>query len=146
MIGDWLQDHTNFPMQVRVVGEDYLYADFEGNEGDMWEFDDKIDVPNPIPITREFLEKNGCTWYERIWGYDMRGGKWSQWIASRLFPDSKTYLEWRDNNKTLAIWFDYDHNNDDVYSDIIIPVKYVHEMQQVLRLAGLTDIANNFKV
>ena len=54
MIGDWLQDHTNFPMQVRVVGEDYLYADFEDN--------------------------------------------------------------------------------------------YVHEMQQVLRLAGLTDIANNFKV
>lgn len=25
-------------------------------------------------------------------------------------------------------------------------IKYVHQLQQVLRLAGLTDVANNFKV
>ena len=32
------------------------------------------------------------------------------------------------------------------YANIVIPIKYVHQLQQVLRLAGLTDMANNFKV
>lgn len=146
MVGDWCCSGHGLPMRITNVGEDYAYATFEGNECDPWEFDDKIDAPNPIPIIREFLEKNGCTWHERIWGYDMRGGKLSERFASRLFPDSKTYLEWYESNKTLAIWFDYLPDNEGTYSDIVIPVRYVHEMQQVLRLAGLDDIANELKI
>lgn len=137
MVFDWIMNSHDFPMQVTAVGDDYLYADFEGNEGDVWEFDDKINVPNPIPITREFLEKNGCNFYERELDYD---------FATRWFPKEKIYFEWRNGSKTLFIWFDYEPNNDGVYADIVVPVKYVHEMQQVLRLAGLDDIANNFKI
>ena len=33
-----------------------------------------------------------------------------------------------------------------VYSDIVILVKYVHQLQQVLRLAGMAELANNFKI
>ena len=146
MVGDWIINRNGFPMQITNVGEDYAYATFEGNEGDPWEFDDKDDHPQPIPLTPEILEKNGCTWHERIWGYDMRGGKLSKRFASRLFPDSKTYLEWYESKKTLTIWFDYLPDNEGIYSDILIPVEYVHQMQQVLRLAGLDDIANELKI
>ena len=138
-IGDWLQDYTRFPMQVKVVGEDYLYANFEGNEADPWEYDDKINVPNPIPITREFLEKNGFEWKESAYDHDFD-------FALLWLKEKRTYIQLRNFNKTIAIWFDYIMPNDGVYADIVFPVKYVHEIQQVLRLAGLTDMANNFKV
>lgn len=139
MIGDWVQDCTKFPMQVEVVGEDYLYANFEGNEGDVWEFDDKIEPPVPIAISKEILEKNGFEWVESANGDDFV-------FAMLWLKEEKTYIEWKNSSKTLAIWLDYEADNDGVYSDIVFPVKYVHEMQQVLRLAGLEDVANNFKV
>ena len=59
MVGDWCCDLHGFPMQITTVGDDYAYATFEGNEGDPWEFDDKDDQPQPIPLTPEILEKNG---------------------------------------------------------------------------------------
>lgn len=139
MIGDWLQDNHQFPMQVTSVGDDYLYATFEGNKGDLWEYDDKINVPNPIPITREFLEKNGFEWKESAYDHDFD-------FALLWLKEKRTYIELRNFNKTIAIWFDYIMPNDGVYADIVFPVKYVHEMQQVLRFAGMTDMANNFKI
>ena len=67
MVGDWITDEHGFPMQIVYVGEDYVYATFEGNEGDPWE----DDQPQPIPITPEILEKNGW-WYdvEDMWLHD----------------------------------------------------------------------------
>ena len=59
MVWDWCCDKHGFPMQITNVGEDYAYATWDGNEGDPWEFDDKDDQPEPIPITPEILEKNG---------------------------------------------------------------------------------------
>ena len=58
-IFDWIQDHNGFQWQIICVGDDYVYATFEDNEGDPWEFDDKDDQPEPIPLTPEILEKNG---------------------------------------------------------------------------------------
>ena len=62
MIGDWLQDKNGFPMYVTAVGTDYVYVDFDGNEGDVWEyqdrdFDDK-DI-QPLRLTLAMLELNG---------------------------------------------------------------------------------------
>ena len=139
MVGDLIMNSHGFPMQITSVGDNYLYADFEGNEGDVWEYDDKINVPNPIPITREFLEKNGFEWKESAYDHDFD-------FALLWLKEKRTYIELRNFNKTIAIWFDYIMPNDGVYADIVFPVKYVHEMQQVLRLAGLDDFANNFKI
>lgn len=36
MVFDWIINSHNTPMQVISVGEDYAYADFEGNEGDLF--------------------------------------------------------------------------------------------------------------
>lgn len=136
-ISDWIKDKHDFPMQVRVVGEDYLYADFDGNEGDVWEYDDDTYLPYGIPITEEILKKNGFTWDE--WGSNYKE-------ANFLIQEKNIHIEWRMYSSYLAIWFDYDEHNDGVYADIVIPVKYLHELQQALRLAGIGDVADNFKI
>lgn len=67
-IGNWVYDgeRTQFPMYVRTVGEDYVYLDFEGNEGDLWESEPK-DLEG-IPITKELLKKIGFAYNEHgIW-------------------------------------------------------------------------------
>ena len=138
MVGDWCCDHHGFPMQITTVGDDYAYATFEGNEGDPWEFDDKDDQPEPIEITRELLRANG----------------WEEHSYYSSFHKLSNYLFMKDKNGnhldlihgTLAIWNDHEPDNDGVYSDILIPIKYVHQLQQALRLAGMTDMANNFKI
>ena len=42
-IGNWVYDGecTQFPMFIRAIGEDYVYLDFEGNEGTWFEADNK---------------------------------------------------------------------------------------------------------
>ena len=59
MIGDWIQDKHGFRFYIVGVGEDYAYADFEGNEGDLWEFDNEIEPCYGIPLdeVREQVEK-----------------------------------------------------------------------------------------
>lgn len=50
MIGDWICDEYGYRFFVTLVGHDYAYADFDGNEGDIWEFDDKISPCYGIPL------------------------------------------------------------------------------------------------
>ena len=134
-IWDWITDRHGFPMQITNVGEDYAYATFEGNEGDPWEFDDKDDQPQPIEITEDILKQNN--W--KIQGYT-------------LLPNEHYYVKDEDGNHllwsngTLSIWLAYGDTNDGVFSDVTVPCKYVHQLQQVLRLVGLTDMANNLKI
>lgn len=58
-IGNWVYDgdRTQFPMFIRGIGEDYVYLDFEGNEGDLWE--SKPEDLKGIPITKEILLYSG---------------------------------------------------------------------------------------
>ena len=118
MVGDWCCDRHGFPMQITTVGDDYAYATFEGNEGDPWEFDDKDDHPQPIPITPEILEKNGW-WYD---GDDM----WQH-------EEVGFYIE-----KLNERFRCYDIND--------IKLDSVHQLQETLRLCGLNELANNFKI
>ena len=48
---------TRYPMYVMGIGEDYVYLNFDGNEGDIWEC--KPDELQGIPLTEELLEKIG---------------------------------------------------------------------------------------
>ena len=138
MVGDWCCNKHGFPMQITNVGEDYAYATWEDNEGDPWEFDDKDDHPHPIEITRELLKANG--WEEHSYYSSFHN------LSKYLFMKDKNGNHLELKHGTLAIWNDHEPDNDGVYSDILIPIKYVHQIQQVLRLAGMTDMANNFKV
>ena len=140
MVGDWICDEHGFPMQITNVGDDYAYATFEGNEGDPWEFDDKDDQPEPIEVTKELLEANG--WRAE----SFMTFPWDSLVPIYYFvkDEGDVHLEFKCD--TLIICFNYENGNNEAYADVIVPVKYVHQLQQVLRLAGLTELANNFKV
>ena len=134
-IFDWIQDKNGFQWQIIGVGDDYAYATFEGNEGDPWEFNDKDDKPEPIEITEDILRQN--KW--EVQGYT-------------LLPSEHYYVKDEGGNNlilshgTLSIWFACGEANDEVFSDVVLPCKSVHQLQQALRLAGLSEIADNFKV
>ena len=136
--GDWCCDKHGFPMQITNVGEDYAYATFEGNEGDPWEFDDKDEQPQPIEITDDIMRKNN-------WEEDSYPLPYNLHEYYYVKDESGNHLIW--NSEELSIWFDWEKDKEEgAYANIVIPIKYVHQLQQVLRLAGLTDMANNFKI
>lgn len=58
-IGNIITDEHGFQMHVVGIGKNWVTADFEGNEGDVWEFDFKYSFPKPIEITEEILLKCG---------------------------------------------------------------------------------------
>ena len=126
MVGDWITDIHGFPMQITNVGEDYAYATWEGNEGDPWEFDDKDDQPQPIPLTPEILEKNGFI-------------KVNSQRYDYGYPDTDCYV--KVNPKKNMIHVNGRNANSNLYSH-----SFVHELQRALRLCGLDELADNFKI
>ena len=134
-IGDWIQDENGNPMWIIGVGDDYAYATFEGNEGDPWEFDDKDDHPEPIEITEDILKQN--KW--EVQGYAL--------LPSEHYyvkDDGGNHLLW--SHGILSIWLACGEANDGVFSDVVLPCKYVHQLQHALRLCGLDELADKFKV
>ena len=120
-IFDWVQNKNGFQWQIIGVGDDYAYATFEGNEGDPWEFNDKDDRPEPIPLTPGILEKNG--WKETEYWHE--------------YKDGNTIIQYSLSN----IW--------GIINEIEIEhfkCEYVHQLQHLLRLCGLDELADNFKV
>ena len=136
MVGDWITNRNGFPMQITNVGEDYAYATWEGNEGDPWEFDDKDDQPEPIPITPEILEKNGFEMF-----------KYDGWVHYyRIFGNSAIpfVLHSMIGGEMLSQEVGIFSTSTD--TNCGIEVNYVHELQHALRLCRLNKLAENFKV
>lgn len=123
MVGDWISHVRGLPMQVMSVGINYLYADFEGNEGDLMEFDDNIYEPCPILLTDEFFEKND---------FDEKILHWSEGSIIHEKDGNNGYI--------ISIRMFNPPSGPDA------SVHYVHELQQLLRLGGYTEIANNVKL
>ena len=136
MVGDFCRSGHGLPMQITNVGDDYAYATFEGNEGDPWEFDDKDEQPQPIEITGDLLKANG-------WGVCSYNFLSNLIRYSYVKDEGGNHLICK-NSWVLSIWFNW--IKDGVYADIVISCKYVHQIQQVLRIAGMTELANNFKI
>ena len=125
-IGDWIQDKNGFQWQITGVGDNYAYATFEDNEGDPWEFNDKDDQPEGIPITPEILERNGFI-------------KVNSQRYDYGYPDTNCYV--KVNPKKNMIHVNGRNANSNLYSH-----SFVHELQRALRLCGLNELADNFKV
>ena len=142
-IFDWIQDHNGFPIQIITVGEDYAYATFEGNEGDPWEFDDKDDQPEGIPLTKEMLDANGFR-YEKDYGQFYRSIVGSYYNELNMCA----CVEWRESSEGRSIvYIDCMKLTDSKETSATIRREfYVHTLQQAMRLVGLSEIADNFKV
>lgn len=129
MVGDWITNRNGFPMQITNVGENYAYATWEDNEGDPWEYDDKDEQPQPIPLTPEILEKNG-------FGFVKSSDKDTVWNGWWIYEDLE--LGTCCLNGDWPCFINIDDSN--------IKCEYVHQLQHALRLCKLDELANNFKV
>lgn len=141
--GDWCCDKHGFPMQITTVGDDYAYANFEGNEGDPWEFDDKDDQPEGIPLTKEMLDANGFR-------YEKDHGPFYRSILGSYFSTSEycVCVEWKETSEGRKIcYIDCEKRKDGRGNSATIRREfYVHTLQHALRVVGLSEIADNFKV
>lgn len=143
-IGDWIQDKNGFQWQIIGVGDDYAYATFEGNEGDPWEFDDKDDQPEGIPLTKEMLDANGFR-YEEEHGQFYRSILGSHYYMSEYC----VCVECRETSEGSKIcYIECAKKNDDRREKIVCVMEalFVHTLQHALRLVGLSDIADNLKI
>lgn len=123
MVGDWIADKHGFPMQVVAVNRNHLYADFEDNNWFPYEFSDNYCKPYPILLTDEFFKRND---------FNMKILHWSK--------GGIIYEKDGSNGYNIAIrMFDVPFGPD-------ANVHYVHELQQLLRLGGYAELANNVKI
>lgn len=124
MVGDWIADALGIPMQVISVGYTYAYAERnDENDYDWEEFEDKECKPCPILLTDEFFKKND---------FDKKILHWSE--------GGIIYEKDGSNGYNIAIrMFDAPFGPR-------ANVHYVHELQQLLRLGGYTEIANNVEL
>ena len=150
MVGDWCCDLHGFPMQITNVGEDYAYATWEGNEGDPWEYDDKDEQLQPIPLTPEILEKNGWhfsvvtkvpTGEDGYWVYEEGGIELLLHFPIRPFAGVLRIFNKAGVLRIFDKWL-IRRMPDFMWKDTL----YVHELQHALRLCGLNELADNFKV
>lgn len=142
---DWvLINNTPHKIQVidsidaEILADDELYYVGE----DRCHSEDKIEG---IPLTKEILQEND-------WGYVCETYFHKYCIKS--FPEiritafiknvGKLHLEIRDNY--LHIWFNYFLNYERMDADVIVPIKYIHDMQHALRLCGLNELADDFQI
>lgn len=132
MVKDWVANQYGTPIQIYSTGDNGAYA----NTGDtLWVFEDNEYKPQPIEITEDILRKN--KW--EVQGYTLSPSE-----HYYVKDEGRNHLIW--SYGILSILLNYEKDDDRVFSDIVIPVKYVHQLQQVLRIAGMTELANNFKV
>lgn len=118
IVGDWVANRNGSPMQIVAVDEDNAYA-CEGNEERPWIFGDNEGYePQPIILTPEILEKNG-------WWFNTED-KWRH--------DEVNFIIEKWNGRFQC----YDIND--------IKLDSVHKLQQTLRLCGLNELADNFKI
>lgn len=113
MIGDYILVDNKVCKVTAVYSNGTI--DYEGNG-----VSGTTDNPQPIPLTPEILEKNGFVSMEINSGYTL--------LQNNTMIELRT--GWPDEN--VAIWLDWDEDNDGVYANYILPhPKFVHELQHI---------------
>lgn len=103
-LGNWVYDGdlTRFPMYVETIGEDYVYLNFDGNEGDV--FESTPEELQGIPLTGELLEKIGFSYKDGLWRH-MWGVKVKP-EAGFVFIENKDKEHWMYGTATCKdVWF-----------------------------------------
>ena len=129
MVGDWvcLKDDTKYELPLKVDGVLTDDISLEG-EGFLGGAEGLI---RPVPITPEILEKNDIK--KRRDEYAVFG-----WEGMKQW-----YVTLEDFKPQYDFWFITSSDRD---LNIRGQIRYVHQLQHALRLCGLNELANNFKV
>ena len=141
MVGDWVKTNPScgklscgikssiaMVSEIRFSNSDGMYVSLVGIEGRY--YDDELE---PILLTKEILEKTGFILNENE--TNECGCKVYQLIIPILDSDVP-----EDTIETFNVIFDEDDNNPEItYLDILVdfPIKYVHELQHVLKMCGI---------
>ena len=137
MCGDWVLINGT-PHKIQAI--DSIDAEIQADDDlyyigeDRYHSEDKIE---PIPLTPEILEKNG---FER--GVIIPSKFYRNIDNERLMFCSYGscyglgYVHWNESNDA-----DIMHR-----LEVQQPIMYIHQMQHALRLFGLDELADNFKV
>ena len=123
MVGDWVicNYYLDKPFYHQFSVGDFLKLGFEYCE--------------PIPLTPEILEKNGFVIKKK-------------WAQKGNFGNNPLIM-WHYNDDIITRDFKHEleiHNNDTGKVHVSIQCDYVHELQHCLRLCGLDELADNFKI
>ena len=124
-IGNWVfdGDRTQFPMFIRAIGEDYVYLDFEGNEGDLWE--SKPEELQGIPLTEEIMNGNGfhfngICWHKHEANYALDVSVGLAYVQIEKWSDSRIHSRCTCHG-----------------------VRFVHELQNIFRCVVRRDFLLN---
>ena len=107
---------NNTPHKIRDYGELYYVGE------------DKIEG---IPVTEDFFREND-------W--------WEEWDYPGSFVKDVDKFHLVIVNNKLFVWFDYSPDDWGFSANVKAPIKYIHDIQHILRLYGLNEFADNFKV
>ena len=122
MIGNWVYDgtHTQFPFYVQTIADDYVYLNFKGNEGDVWE-SSPAELEG-IPLTDDIMKRMGFT---------------------------QTYGLWRKNagGRLIAVRCDSSFVSIEAFEDRLLDsrctchgVRYVHQLQNLYRMIAKKEL------
>lgn len=136
-IGDWVTCPTPFRVTGIYDDDPWVVYDEDGLSCELASVE-------PIPLTPEILEANGFKVEEECDSYEW--GLGNRYILTK--DEGQIEVYWRDNcDEEDLIWYanicgfnacaDMTRRNKSLY---------VHELQQALRLCGLNNVADNFKV
>lgn len=116
MLGNWvyLNESSEYPMQVIDISQDMIYLDFEGNEGDSFEC--RMEDICPIPLTEEMLKNNG--------------------FIVRQYPLHGKIYEYHGEYHYFQLPF-VDCCFKCSFAGVIYVIKYVHQLQNILTIAGI---------
>lgn len=129
-IGDWVcavgiklkgEERLTPPMKVVTIGDDWVYLEIDSEQGDP--FDEKIEDIRPVPLTVDMLIANG--WLQAVHYQLTRSFKndfEDPYMATISLVCDTLYL--RLQTKKIAGEFVVDK---------------VHELQRIMRLAGITE-------
>ena len=139
MVGDYIANRNGSPMQIVAVDEDNAYA-WTGNEERPWIFgDNEVYEPQPIVLTPEILEKNGF--------YDSYTKRYYKRFYSNGCFDIAISLVYREIEVSKVCGAGTDCEEEEYGSAIAFGNDIcVHTLQHTLRLCGLNELADNFKV
>lgn len=121
-LGDWVTNE-GVPSQVIMVSVEGV-AMIVKEEQIVYLNSERL---NPIPLTREILLANGFTKF--VDGY--RRTFYNYVVDNSLMLDIS---DWEDEGLKVAVGGKFRE------------LKYIHELQHILRFIGLDEVANNFKI
>lgn len=149
MIGDWVYVTSVCGWECDPIAQQIRGIEYNSYQGDDYcdwvstDCDDEVSLfnINPIPLTAEILEKNEFELQEQDFTNKLYRLKYG---ILYLEPYSSNI---KDGYRVGCSITNYDHFNVHTrFLSSFCKVYYVHELQHVLRLCGLCELANNFKI